>query len=141
MKVSQNKFISIDGKEIIIGGKQENPTLINLWFISCPGCIDEIPALNRLKEKYSDKVNFVSLTFEEENDVSKFLNKKTFKFIYIANVKGFVKKIGSYPYPENIFIDKNGYITNIEDGLPYHKNMDVNSSIEYFESIIKKLLY
>ncbi|WP_051238682.1 TlpA family protein disulfide reductase [Gaetbulibacter saemankumensis] len=140
MKVASKKFTSIDGKEILIGGKQEKPTLINLWFIHCPGCIAEIPALNRLKEKYSDKVNFVSLTFEEENDVSKFLNKKTFKFTHIANVKGFIKKIGSYPYPENIFIDKNGYITNIEGGLPYHKNTDLDSSIEYFESIIKKLL-
>ena len=140
MEVSSQEFTSIDGKKILIGGIQEKPTLINLWFIHCPGCIAELPALNKLKEKYSDKVNFVSLTFEEENDVLEFLNKKDFKFTHIANVENFIKKIGSYPYPENIFIDKNGYITNIEGGLPYHKDMDVNLSIEYFESIINKLL-
>lgn len=140
MNIPPQTFNTINGEKFILGGKQEKPTLINLWFINCRGCMKEIPALNRLKEKYSDKVNFVSLTFEKENDVLKFLNSKEFNFIHIANVRGFIEKIGSYPYPENIFIDKNGYITNIEGGLPAHKDLDVDTSIEYFESIIKKLL-
>src|SRR5690606_39270763 len=49
MKISQQNFTSMVGEKIIIGGKQEKPTLINLWFIHCPGCIAEMPALNRLK--------------------------------------------------------------------------------------------
>ena len=140
MKIPLQNFTSIYGEKIIIGGKQEKPTLINLWFIHCPGCIAEMPALNKLKEKYSDKVNFVSLTFEKENDVLEFLKKRKFEFTHIANVENYIKEIGSYPYPENIFIDKEGYIRNIEGPLPSHKNMDVNLSIEYFEEIINKLL-
>jgi len=140
MKLSSQEFTSIDGEKIIVGANQEKPTLINLWFINCPGCISEMPALNKLKEKYAQKVNFISLTFEEVNDVQKFLNKRDFKFTHIANVESFIKKIGSYPYPENIFIDKNGYITHIEDGLPHHEDMDLNKSIEHYELILDKLL-
>jgi thiol-disulfide isomerase/thioredoxin len=140
MKIPQQNFTSINGKKIILGGKKEKPTLINLWFIHCPGCIAEMPALNKLKEKYSEKVDFVSLTFEKENDVLDFLKKRKFEFTHIANVESFIKEIGSYPYPENIFIDKEGFIRNIEGPLPSNKNMDVNTSIEYYEEIINKLL-
>lgn len=51
MKIPEQNFKSIDGEKITIGGIQHKPTLINLWFIQCPGCIAEMPALNRLKEK------------------------------------------------------------------------------------------
>lgn len=139
MKIPKQNFKSIDGKEITLGGKQDKPTLINLWFIQCPGCIAEMPALNRLMEKYSDKVNFIALTFEKEEDVRKFLKKREFDFTHIVNNEKFVKELYSFSYPENIFIDKNGIITNIEGPLP---NLDTNVdiSIEYFERIIKKLL-
>jgi|TARA_B110000240_G_scaffold192574_1_gene236960 thiol-disulfide isomerase/thioredoxin len=140
MKIPQQYFTSINGEKIIIGGKKDKPTLINLWFINCPGCIAEMPALNKLKEKYSEKVDFVSLTFETKDDILDFLKKRKFEFTHIANVKEYIKEIGSYPYPETIFIDKEGYIRNIEGPLPSHKGMDVNISIEYFENIIKKLL-
>lgn len=139
-QISQKKFTSINGEKVIIGGKKEKPTLINLWFINCPGCIAEMPALNKLQEKYSKKVDFVSLTFEKKEDVLNFLKKRKFEFIHIANVESFIEEIGSYPYPENIFIDKEGFIRNIEGPIPSHKNMDVNLSIEYYEEIIDKLL-
>jgi thiol-disulfide isomerase/thioredoxin len=140
MKIPLQNFKSIEGEKITIGGIQNKPTLINLWFIQCPGCIAEMPALNRLKEKYTDKVNFIALTYEKEKDVRKFLKKREFEFSHIVNVEPFVKEIASYPYPENIFINKNGIITNIEGPLPNHLDMDVDMAIEYFEKIIKKLL-
>jgi len=140
MKIPEQNFKSIDGETITIGGIQNKPTLINLWFIQCPGCIAEMPALNRLKEKYADKVNFIALTYEKEDDVEKFLYKRNFDFIHIVNNKQLLKELYSFSYPENIFIDKNGIITNIEGPLPSHLDTDADVAIEYFERIIKKLL-
>lgn len=140
MKIPQRNFTSINGEKIIIGGKKNKPTLINLWFINCPGCIAEMPALNRLKEKYAEKVDFVSLTFEQKEDVLDFLKKRKFEFAHIVNAENFINEIGSYPYPESIFIDKEGFIRNIEGPIPSHKENDVNHSIEYFEEIINQLL-
>lgn len=140
MKIPQQFLTSINGEKIIIGGKKDKPTLINLWFIHCPGCIAEMPALNKLKEKYSEKVDFISLTFEKENDVINFLKKRKFEFTHIANAENFIREIGSYPYPENIFIDKEGFIRNIEGPIPSNKNNDINLSIEFYEKIINKLL-
>ena len=135
MQIQQEIFTSIDGEKISVGGNQSKPTLINLWFIQCPGCIAEMPALNRLKEKYEDKVNFVSLPFEQEDDVRKFLKKRKFNFTPIVNVQDFINKIGSYPYPENIFVDKNGYITHIEGPLPSHLDMSVSQTFDYYRPL------
>jgi thiol-disulfide isomerase/thioredoxin len=138
MKILPQKFQTSSGESIYIGGKQKKPMLVNLWFIRCPGCIGEIPALNRLQEKYADKVDFVAMTFEQETDVLKFLKGTDFKFKQIVNSENFIKQIGTKPYPENIFINKNGRIEYIENGLDDREDLD--SVIPYFESLLKKLL-
>jgi thiol-disulfide isomerase/thioredoxin len=138
MSITPRLFQTIYGDSVQIGGVQSKPTLINLWFVHCPGCIQEMPALNCLQEKYADRVNFVALTFDNEKDVLTFLQKRDFKFKQIADVEYFIKQIGSKPYPENIFIDKNGIIRYIEGGLG--EATDFDRVLKYFESIIKELL-
>jgi len=136
--LSPQKFVTVNGDNIYIGGKQKKPIFINLWFINCPGCIAEMPALNRLQEKYSDKVDFVGMTFESNTDVLKFLKRNKFIFKNIANSDNYIQKISTSPYPENIFINKSGTIEYVEGGLSDDKNLDL--VIAHFESIIKDLL-
>lgn len=147
MNIPVKKLRTIDGDSIQIGGKQDKPMVLNLWFIGCGGCRAEIPALNRLQAKYSDKVNFIALTYDNDKDVRKFLKKQSFNFIHAASkdwkkeetsLRPYIKTIESYPYPESIFIDKNGTIRYIEGMIP--KNEDVNSETKHFEMIIDKLL-
>lgn len=138
MKIPLYKFKTIDGESIQIGGKREKPILINLWFIECSGCIGEIPALNLLHKKYADKVDFVSMTFESQADVLKFLKTTNFNFKHIANSESFIKLIGTKPYPESIFINKDGYIQYIEGPLNDDRNLDV--ATEYFDYLLNKLI-
>jgi thiol-disulfide isomerase/thioredoxin len=138
MIISPEFFRTLNGDSIQIGGQQSKPMLINLWFVHCRGCIEEMPALNKLKEKYSDRVNFVAMTFENDKSVHDFLNKKEFNFIHITNNKEFIDYIGSYPYPENIFISSEGTIEFIEGGIG--GNPDLEKATEHFDAIIKKLL-
>lgn len=138
MRIFPQKFKTITGDSIQIGGKQVKPILLNLWFVECPGCISEIPALNLLYEKYADKVDFVSVTFESESDVLKFLKRTEFKFKHIANSEKFINQIGTKPYPENIFINKEGYIEYIEG--PLSDDKDLYKATEYFDSLLKKMI-
>jgi len=138
MKISPKFFRTINEDSIQIGGEQSKPMLINLWFVNCGGCIEEIPALNKLKEKYSDRVNFVAMTFDNAKKVHDFLNKNDFNFIHITDDKEFIDYIGTKPYPENIFISKEGTIEFIEGGIG--GNPDLEVATEHFDAIIKKLL-
>ena len=52
------------------------PSMINFWFAQCAPCIDEMPLLNKLKNQYSDQVNFVAITYENKTAIEKFLTKK-----------------------------------------------------------------
>jgi thiol-disulfide isomerase/thioredoxin len=132
-EIIQQQFVADDGDTVQIGGRQAKPTLINLWFVGCRGCVEELPSLNKLQAKYGDKVNFIAITFDEKNKVAKFLEKHAFNFEHVTSAGAFIKKIETYPYPENIFINRAGYIVNIEGGL-------VDFEVEYFESIIEKML-
>ena len=118
MYISPQILKTIDGNNIQIGGKQDKPIFVNLWFPNCPPCIEEIPALNRLQEKYADKVDFVAITFDNvESRTSRIIKEKKFNFKHIIDAEDFIKQIGSKPYPENIFIDSDGHIRYIEGGL------------------------
>lgn len=138
MNISPQIFQTIDGDNIQIGGKQNKPILVNLWFVECRGCIEEIPALNRLQEKYADKVDFVAMTFENKYRVVNLIKRKEFNFKHIVNAGDFIKQIATKPYPENIFIGRDGHIKYIEGGLSDSKDLD--SVIIYFESILDNLL-
>ncbi len=136
-----HKLETINGDSILIGGINEKPTLINFWHVQCPPCVAEIPVLNRLKENYSDKVNFVSVTFETKDDVKEFLKKREFNFKHVVNADDYVKIIGSESYPQNIFIDKKGILKYIEGGIPFvnYEKKEIGDGKE-FEKIINELL-
>ena len=114
MQIPEQSFTTITGENIRLGGKQEKPTVINLWFTTCGGCIQEMPVLNAMHKKYGDKVNFVALTFDSEGDVKEFLSKKEFTYQQITEAEDYIKALGTQPYPETIFVNKHGSIEAIE---------------------------
>jgi thiol-disulfide isomerase/thioredoxin len=135
MKIEPQTFTTINGDMITIGGVQDKPTMINLWFISCPGCVAEMPALNDLQKKYADKMNFIAITFEGKKAVERFLFLRKFTFTHISDADLFIKSIGTKPYPESIFIDKQGYIKYVEGVISGKKGSAV-----HFEEIIEELI-
>ena len=134
MKVEPQTFTTIIGDVITIGGVQDKPTMINLWFVGCRGCVKEMPVLNELQKKYADKMNFIAMTFEDKKAVEKFLRRKQFTFTHISNAENFIQYIGTSPYPESIFIDKDGYIKYIEGVISSHEG-----SADHFKEIIEEL--
>ena len=100
----------------ILNGK---PTLINFWFTKCAPCIDEIPVLNKIKEKYKDDFNFIAITYNTKEDVEKFLEKHPFDFEHLINAKDFTELLGIQAYPMNLFLDKNGILKYVKGGIPY----------------------
>ena len=138
MEAPERQFQTLKGDSIQIGGVREKPMLINLWFVECSGCVAEMPALNRLQEKYENKVDFVAITFESKKKVTDFLRLKKFNFEHITDAKDFIKEIGTNPYPESIFINRAGRVQYIESVLSSEKNLDL--AIKHFEGLLDKML-
>lgn len=103
-----------DGESFTSDYLKDKPTFINFWSTTCEPCIEELPYLNKLKEKLGDKVKFIAITHDNNERVEKFLTKHEFNFQHITDS---LKELQSYfkliRNPMNFIIDKNGNIQKI----------------------------
>ena len=95
------------------------PTMINLWYTTCKPCIEEMPVLNKIKEKYKNDFNFIAVTYEKKEDVENFLKKHPFNFKHLVNAQEFTDQLGIKSYPKNLFLDSNGVLRYAKGGIPY----------------------
>jgi thiol-disulfide isomerase/thioredoxin len=117
-----SSLVTLDNKPITINDLKGKPTLINFWFANCKPCIEEMPVLNKIKEQFKDRVNFVAITYETKEKVLDFLKKYNYTFTQIAGARKFIDKLKMNSYPVNVFLDKNGIAKEIENGIPYEMN-------------------
>lgn len=119
------------------------PTVLNFWFTKCKPCVDEMSALNKLKEEYKDQVNFVAITYESQEAVIKFLTKRNFEFDQFVNAQNYIDRLGITAYPKNIVLDEFGNVYKIKSGIPYIKNekgkLEMGEATE-LKNTIEKLL-
>lgn len=110
---------SLQGQIVSMEKLKGKPTLINFWFTSCAPCIAEMPVLNNLRKKCGESVNFVALAAGREEKVRNFLAKRTFNFVHVVNEKLITEELHVKAFPKNVFLDKNGNVYQVEDGIPY----------------------
>lgn len=121
------------------------PALINFWAIYCGPCIAEMPQLSMLKEKYKDKMNFISITENSAagDRLTDFLKDKKFNFQVLENGEMYKKEIKISALPTNLFLDKNGILRFIQGNYPLNGNsapLDVDDKANYFTRIIEDLI-
>jgi thiol-disulfide isomerase/thioredoxin len=116
-KLPFENLMDIDGDTLNIESLNGKPTLVNLWFVNCPPCVEEIPHLNELKEHYGDRVNFLAVTFDKKKQVEDFLLNRTFHFTHSIDAQIEMDKLNTKSYPLNIYLDKNGIIQSYQGSL------------------------
>jgi cytochrome c biogenesis protein CcmG/thiol:disulfide interchange protein DsbE len=144
-KLPEFKLKDFNGKTFSSSQLIGKPTLINFWSLQCSPCIAEFPQLSKLKEKYGNKVNFIAISENSHDEVIELLNRKPFNFYQL--IDGYVYKkqiLKESSIPKNIFLDKNGYVCDIKEGLPFETNettgkLEIKNS-QLFEKIIDKIL-
>ena len=88
-------------------------TVINFWATWCPPCVQEIPSLNRLKNKMKDyPFDLISINYaEDKKTILEFMKKVNVEFPVLLDKDGsFAKKWNVIAYPSTFIIDKNGAI-------------------------------
>lgn len=141
-KLPSHLLKTINNEELYLDNFLGKPLVLNFWFTTCKPCIDEMPILNTIKEKYADKVNFISITFNTKEEVEEFFKTHRFDYTKVVGAKAFTDEIGISAFPKNIFIDKNGIVKRIESGIPYISNTNNKLKLgngEEFEAYLKEL--
>lgn len=92
--------------------------VFNFWFTSCPPCIQELPELNELYEKYKDddSIVFAAITFERAPKIEKFLEKYDVKYPIVPQQGGFSQKVSRGSYPTNVIVKRDGTIQEYISG-------------------------
>lgn len=98
-----------------------------------------------LKEKYKDKMNFISITENSAagDQLSNFLKDKKFNFQVLENGEMYKQELKISSLPTNLFLDKNGILRFILGNYPVTANsvpMDMNDKANYFTRIIEDLI-
>ncbi len=119
----QPGFAALDmkGNRVDTAALRGKIVVINLWFINCPNCVEEIKLLNEIVDAYKDNkdVVFLGLAASPKTQLEKFLVKNPFKYTVIPNAQmiilgkfGTPDKNGeiSLPFPMHYVLDRDGNI-------------------------------
>ena len=130
---------TIDNKSIGLNNIKGKPTLINFWFTTCKACVDEMATLNKIKSTFKDSVNFIAINFEKKDVVTKFLKKHDYDFVQVIDAQNFINEINLTNYPLNVFLDKEGKVVSVENGVPYESKNGGKTKLGDGEKFIKTL--
>lgn len=112
--------------------------MINFWAVWCAPCLQEMPELNKLYDKYKDqglKILAVSTDNESERDlIAPFVKARNLKFPVLYG-DGIQKLFRVNGIPASIFIGKEGQIRFQNTGFHGADEMQRN-----FQVIINELL-
>jgi len=108
----------LHGKQVTSQSLRGQPLVLNLWFTTCTGCIQEMPALNQAQAAAANRgIRFIALTYDSEEKVRGFLRKRAFTFQHLPAAQAYCD-LFTQEYPVTIFVDKQGIIRAIQGGLP-----------------------
>ncbi|OYX28602.1 MAG: hypothetical protein B7Z06_01210 [Flavobacteriales bacterium 32-35-8] len=110
------ELTDINGEKFNLDNFKEQTIVINWWAVWCAPCRKEIPGLNKLVNKYSNRnVRFISITDDSIEKVSHFLGNNEFKYD-ITFVSKNSRILFGNSYPKNIVINNNKTITLYKEG-------------------------
>lgn len=115
-------FTDLKGKIYTNENTKGKTLVLKCWFIRCGACVAEMPALNLMVAKYKNRkdILFVSLAYDSEAQLKRFLSKKVFDYAVVSVKKDYIEKqLKVTAYPTHFIVNKDGIITKIVDRQDY----------------------
>lgn len=124
---------SLDGQQVSLSQLHGKVVVLTFWSTRCEICHNEIPKLNRIRDRYKDKeVVFLALTMENNGRIEPYLKKTPFNFDILPNSLGIVLKYADMDksgninlgFPSYFVINQDGAITLKADGWDKTDNLE-----------------
>jgi hypothetical protein len=88
-------------------------------------------------------VNFIAITYEKKEVVTKFLQKHDYNFIQVIDAQNFINELELTGFPKNVFLDKEGKVVIVENGIPYEMKeggkMEIGDDKKFIKTLRKLL--
>ena len=126
-------FKDSNGNNFTLDNLKGKVIVLNFWFIGCKPCVEEIPDLNRIQEKFKDKdVVFLAVTFDSKKKLEEFVKKKPFNFTLVPDSMKIIRQFYVNSYPTTLLIDKDRKIHLIDDLLVFDLMNKIEKMIKQF---------
>src|SRR5262249_23994663 len=129
---------ALDGKKMQLADLKGKVVVLNFWFSTCPPCVEEAPALNRLHAKIAPQGGMVLAVDvnDSEADYQKFLRDQGVTFpTYLDPEQKINLAYGSTVFPETYIIDRQGKIARKVIGP---QEWDRGDNYAFLENLLQK---
>ncbi len=111
-KIAPFSAHDIDGNKIKLKDLEGKVVVINFWFIGCPPCRQEIPALNKIALDYGNNpdIVFVAIALDYKYDIKQFIKNNPFSYHIIEDGRMYADLYHINLYPTNVILDKEGKV-------------------------------
>ena len=92
--------------------------VLNFWYINCPFCVKEFPAMNEAYAAYQDRVGIVALNpYDSVANIRQFrANNASLTFPMASCPIGWVQTFALRGFPTTLIIDRQGVIREMHVG-------------------------
>ncbi|MCD7870224.1 MAG: TlpA family protein disulfide reductase [Enterocloster clostridioformis] len=108
----------MDGTSITLSELQGKPVIINFWATWCGPCVKEMPAFERLKDDFGDKIGIIAVNCGDDAETVKdFVEENGYTFSVVLDEEYSISML--YPtnsIPYTVVLDAEGKVTHISTG-------------------------
>lgn len=108
----------MDGISITLSELQGKPVIINFWATWCGPCVKEMPAFERLKDDFGDKIGIIAVNCGDDAETVKdFVEENGYTFPVVLDEEYSISML--YPtnsIPYTVVLDAEGKVTHISTG-------------------------
>jgi len=107
-------FPGLDGKKVRLSDYKGKVVLVNIWATWCPPCVDEMPSMEKLYQKFKgENFEILAVSIDEPGlkAVAPFMKKSGLTFPALIDSEGTIKTVyGITGIPESFIIDQQGIL-------------------------------
>ena len=107
-------FPGLDGKKVSLGDQKGKIVLVNIWATWCPPCVEEMPSMEKLYQKFKgENFEILAVSIDETGlkAVAPFMKKTRLTFPALIDAEGTIKATYKITgIPESFIIDKQGFL-------------------------------
>ena len=132
-------FPGINGKMVSLSDYRGKVVLVNIWAIWCPPCVDEMPSMEKLYQKFKGE-NFEILAVSIDSlglkAVTPFMKKHKLTFPALIDSAGTIRiSYRTTGVPESFIIDKDGILVKKIIGPRDWAHPDI---LRFFHDLIQR---
>ncbi|MBI3583535.1 MAG: TlpA family protein disulfide reductase [Nitrospinae bacterium] len=140
-KIAAQDFalMTLDKKKLSLKDFRGKYVFLNFWATWCGPCIDEMPSMERLYQKFKSRKNFVMLAVSIDKGghelVKRFVAENKLTFTVLLDRDSEVATVyGVMGIPSTYLIDADGFIINRAVGA---RDWSSKDSLKFFEMLLE----